>query len=273
MQKIGSGKAGFRGFTLIELLVVIAIIAILASMLLPALSKAKTKGLQISCLNNLKQLTLCWTMYADDNNGWLAPNGVKGATGEESSDDSWVVGNARVDQTTTNIQNGKLFKYNRSARIYKCPADRTIATGSRNVPRTRSIAMSTGLAHENRTKGIKFVRSFNDLTDPSPTLATVFLDEDEYSIQNGAIGIEPRDFYHWNLPASRHGKAGVLTFADGHAELWRWFDSFIPDGAKELKKRFINDPNNSNVTVPSSPKDRDLQRLKGTVPAMPGRTQ
>jgi prepilin-type N-terminal cleavage/methylation domain-containing protein/prepilin-type processing-associated H-X9-DG protein len=62
-----------RGFTLVELLVVIAIIALLAALLLPALSNAKAKGQQVSCLNNVKQLAMAVHMYTGDNEETLPP--------------------------------------------------------------------------------------------------------------------------------------------------------------------------------------------------------
>ena len=65
-----------RAFTLIELLVVIAIIAILASMLLPALSRAKESGRRISCVNNLRQLDVSARMYVDENDGYYPPRSV-----------------------------------------------------------------------------------------------------------------------------------------------------------------------------------------------------
>jgi len=92
-----SGGNPLRGFTLLELLVVIAIIAVLAGLLLPVLSTAKRKGQSVVTLNNLCQLGLGFTMYADDHQGRLPSHtGAWGLTGKDESCPSWVGGLLRI---------------------------------------------------------------------------------------------------------------------------------------------------------------------------------
>jgi prepilin-type processing-associated H-X9-DG protein len=215
---------------LIELLVVIAIIAILAALLLPALARTKTKAQGIQCVDHLKQLQLCWYMYADDHNERLVQNG----TGDQ---EGWVGGwilNNPVDATNVNLlkpPKGKLWPYNQSTGIYRCPADKsTVKIGGKVYPRTRSISMN-GCMNGNSwyTELIKnkwwTYRKLTDIVDPPPVKAFVFIDEREESVDDGyfLVTMEPNNLWA-NLPAIYHNGASGLSFADGHAEIKKWLD-------------------------------------------------
>ncbi|MGA2871085.1 MAG: type II secretion system protein, partial [Verrucomicrobiota bacterium] len=130
-----------NAFTLIELLVVISIIAVLAALLLPALSKAKSQAQNIACVNNLKQLNVCWHLYILDNNDSLVPNNsvatvtTNGSDGALAGGVSWCLGqDEAMELSPTNIINGMLYQYNTQPGIYHCPADLSTAETAAGQP-------------------------------------------------------------------------------------------------------------------------------------------
>jgi len=244
-------------FTLIELLVVIAIIAILAAMLLPALSKAKQKAQGISCLNNLKQLTVAGMVYAGDFKDAITPNVPLSTAGWVSGD---VSGRSIIDTTQpTNlmyIRQAVIYPYNQSTAIYRCPSDTaTVPIGRSLQLRCRSYSLSCMMganrAVDNTgalldyTAGLEYSyhpglpvnNKFTDVKLPGPSDAIFFVDEDD-SPQTANCSIDD-GFYldgaegspgsgglsQWgNWAASRHGNGGDFSFADGHAAFHKWLE-------------------------------------------------
>jgi prepilin-type N-terminal cleavage/methylation domain-containing protein len=105
------------GFTLIELLVVIAIVAILLAILMPALNRVREQGKRAACLNNLRQLTLGWILYADDNDDKI----VQANTGRNDAWVRWLDYGASEQDQIDNIRSGLLYTYCPEVKLYKCP--------------------------------------------------------------------------------------------------------------------------------------------------------
>jgi prepilin-type N-terminal cleavage/methylation domain-containing protein/prepilin-type processing-associated H-X9-DG protein len=237
-----------RAFTLIELLVVISIIAIIASLILPALSRAKGRAQGSFCLNNTRQLSLAWTVYADEHNGLLAYNlgksartavMVPAATPAASMAQNWVnnVLNWELNPDVTNgtkmVETGIGPYADKSTAIYHCPSDTAVSELQRGVGwqmRVRSYSMNamvgdagnfsqTGV-NVNNTNYVQFFKTF---TIPRPSDIFVFLDEHPDSIDDGYFLNTYSAHPAWNdLPASYHNGGASFSFADGHSESHHW---------------------------------------------------
>ena len=247
------------GFTLLELLVVIAIIGILAALLLPVLSKAKSRATTIECQNNLKQLQLAWQMYVNDHDDFIPGNNwwqEAGSNGMARCSLNWMTGWEDVtladnpDNTNTDLflnpQWASLGEYSKSAAIYHCPASRVmVKEGGGLFPLARTVSMNGWMGYTNRPLNttFQFIRKTTDLGKLSASDAFVFIDERDDSVDDGFFGVSMVNDTMVEIAANYHGGGGPVTFADGHVEYHRWLspDTQFPQqsGVATANYKFI----------------------------------
>jgi prepilin-type N-terminal cleavage/methylation domain-containing protein/prepilin-type processing-associated H-X9-DG protein len=236
-----SPRVPHRAFTLIELLVCIAIIGILASLLVTSLASARAKAHSISCVNNLRQVSLACQLYTVDFRDWL-PYNLGQAEIQKVLARNWYwnwsspVMNWELDSDNTNsvlLTKGGIGPYASGAsRIYRCPSDTVLSDLQRQAGwarRVRSLSMNamTGNAGEYTSSGTNVnnpgYRQYFRLSDiHQPARIFIFTEEHPDSINDGYF-LNSHHSYRWtDLPASYHNGAGNLTFADGHAEIRKW---------------------------------------------------
>ncbi|MHC4521203.1 MAG: prepilin-type N-terminal cleavage/methylation domain-containing protein [Planctomycetota bacterium] len=209
-------------FTLIELLVVIAVIAVLMAILMPALQRAREQGKRAVCLSNVKQFGLAWVMYADENDQKI----VNACTWENTEghndreEPCWLYFHNdwnTVERRIQGIQDGAMWPYIGQLKIYKCP------TGIRGEVNTYAIVdcMNGAMLSIPNIPSGTYIRNRSQIKRPGERM--VYVDEGRTSTQSWTIFYDQASW--WDLPPTRHGEGTNFSFADGHAEYWKWQDT------------------------------------------------
>jgi len=225
-----------KAFTLIELLVVIAIIAILMAILMPALNRAREQGKRAMCVGNLKQLTLAWIMYADENDAKIVNGAPLGRAGfadpgnpsplhdneipwvGKCFSDSYQSGDQLPEHTQISaIRAGALWPYVKTVGLYRCP------TGTRGEMLTYAAMDGVnGLKRTGTDKPYIFLKKITDIRG-AHSERIVFIDEGWVTPDSFAVhyaGGNPERW--WDDPPVRHGDGVTLSFADGRADYHKW---------------------------------------------------
>jgi prepilin-type N-terminal cleavage/methylation domain-containing protein len=231
------------GFTLIELLVVIAIIAILASMLLPALSRAKQKSQGVACLSNLKQLAIASVVYAGDyRDFWPLNNQGDDAVNLASPPANYTPrvwaegreGSNLIDEPTAEGMVSErvslIAPYLKSKGVFRCPGDnKPWKINGKLVNRPRSFGMNAYVAWNaapwhDMPNGQKY--QILRRTTESRTASTIFFFGEIHpdSLCRPMFGINRDAYTIYHFPANYHGQVSDFAFIDGHTEAHHWRD-------------------------------------------------